>query len=131
MPAGDVWGNAWLDAWGTSWKQAVTPTPAPTTRGGGIGKHRRYKYPRRIMVHGRVHTVRNADEERQILRAMLERAQLALEYADAVNDKPAVEQAKKRIVRIRKGLSAAEEARRMWLRRLLDEDEEILLAVYH
>lgn len=122
----------WLLNLGFAASGAATPAPAVTPTGGGIGKRRRYsRYPRRVMVEGRLFTVRTADEERQLLQAMLERATLAQEYADAVGDAPAEERARKRIARIQRGLKAAGEARRAWIERLLAEDEEIILAVMH
>lgn len=99
---------------------AVEPPPATTTGGG---KSRR-KYPRRVMAHGKLYTVRNPEEERQLLQALMDRAKTLA----AVSAEPEeVAQVRRRIKTIERRVKAVDDSEAQWLRRLREIDEELLL----
>lgn len=97
--------------------QAAAPQPEVTTSTGG-GKSRRY--PRRVMVRGRLYVVRSALEERQLLQAVLDRAREAA---------PASPAEVRQQVRIQRRLKQAEDEEAQWMARLREIDDELLLLV--
>lgn len=114
---GSSWGNSWLETWGGATAPAVT---TPTTGGG---KSKRKKWPKKVMVHGRLYTVRNREEEISLLQAALDRAQ----YQAAVT--PSLE-LEKPIPRLQKRLKKVESERDRWLKRLKQADEELILLLH-
>jgi hypothetical protein len=81
------------------------------------------------MVDGVLHWVRNAEEERQLLQALADRARDAAKTAQALGDEKLARQIKKRSVTLRKRQKAVDSRESEWRARLLAEDEEILLLV--
>ncbi len=76
------------------------------------------------MVDGRLYSVRNAEEERQLLQAMLDRAKVLAEISPEPVE---VKQAKKRALSIQKRMKAVDDTEARWLQRLRQIDEELLL----
>lgn len=93
----------------------------------GAGKSRKKKYPRRVMIDGVLHWVRNAEEERQLLQAVIDRARDAAKTAEALNDVELAAKIKVRAVKIEKRLAKVDARADEWRQQLLNEDEEILL----
>ena len=91
----------------------------------GGGKSRRKKYPRRIMVHGRLYNARNANEEREILRTALERAKILVELEEPAK----AEAIKQSTIQIVKRLKQVDNTEAQWLQRLREIDEELLLLI--
>lgn len=114
--------------WATTvWADGVwyegPPAPAATTTTTGGGKSRR-KYPRRIMAHGKLYTVRNPEEERQLLQALMDRAKTLAAVSPEPTEIAAV---RKRIRAIERRVKAVDDSEAQWLRRLREIDEELLL----
>lgn len=108
---------------------AVTPPVVEETETGG-GKSRRKqgrKYPRWVVINGQKFRVNNADEERQLLQAMQERADVAAKTAEALGDKKLAKEAKKRAIRIEARQKQVDDREQEWLARLREEDEELLV----
>lgn len=151
MPAGDVWGNAWLDAWGTSWKQA----PAPTTSSrrnqhrGGVGrlddKHQPtvselrdwlesvFAYPLEPAAQARP-AKRASKKAQEPVAQVVTREQLADAMADdgLVDSLARLHQSMREAVSRKRRLEAAEQAEREaralvrgWLKRRADDDDAI------
>lgn len=99
---------------------------AEATTGGGK-KRRRSKYPRRVMIDGVLQWVRNAQEERQLLQAMADRARDAAKVAEALEDTQLAETIKTRSIRIEKRIATVDTREAEWRQHLINEDEEILL----
>ena len=106
----------------------VPPVVETEVKGGGKKRHRS-KYPRRVMIDGVLHWVRNAEEERQLLQAMADRAKDAAKVAEALGDEKLAKQARKKAVKIARRREAVDTREDDWLARLLDEDEEILMVL--
>ena len=128
----NAWGESWGDSWGDSWTEDVCVEVAAETpaTGGGKSKYRksaRSKYPRRVMVDGVLHWVRNANEERQLLQALADRAETAAKLAVALDDKPLAKRINKRTATIAKRMEAVDDRESDWLRQLIEEDDEILM----
>ena len=102
---------------------AVPPPATPTTGGGSSKKKKGRKYPRKVMVRGALYTVRNLEEELQLLQAALDRA----EYQDAISVQ--VETAKP-VQSIRRRIKKVESERQKWLAKLRQADEEIILLLH-
>ena len=109
----------WADGF---WYEGAPPAPAATTTTGG-GKSRR-KYPRRIMAHGKLYTVRNPEEERQLLLALMDRAKTLAAVSAEPEEIAAV---RRRIKTIERRVKAVDDSEAQWLRRLREIDEELLL----
>lgn len=100
--------------------------------GGGIGKRRKRAYagyPRRILLNGTLYTVQSPEEERRLLESFIER-----ESAQVANDAAAgrVEKAKKRRLVVRRAerrIDALADREAEHVRRLHDEDDEILTLI--
>lgn len=106
------------------------PVVATTARTGGIG-HRRRKYPRRVAARGRLFTVKNADEERELLRELEQAALDQAQIAEALGDEVTAMRAKKLAHKIDKRVTAVDSREAAWLQRLRDEDEELLTLLLH
>ena len=105
-------------------KTAQVIVAASTTEGGGKSKRR--KYPRWVLVGDSRARVNSPDEERQLLAAMMDRAEA--QVIEAVT--PAeVKQANTRVVRIQKRIEKVDDREAQWVQRLREMDEEILLLV--
>lgn len=106
----DSWGASWLDSWARSAPAVVTPT---VTTGGG-----RKRYPKRVMVKGRLYTVKSWDEELQLLQASIDR----IEYQSAIENLPeSIAQP------IRKRLKKVESEHQKWVKQMRAIDDELLL----
>lgn len=88
-------------------------------RGGGIG----HKYPKRVTVDGRVYTVKSRAEELALLKRLTEEANTQAAIAKGLGD----EVLAKRIIKKAERLEKKIDDRDAILRRLLRDDEEILL----
>jgi len=88
---------------------------------------RQGKYPRRTMINGSLHVVRNGNEERRLLQTSLDRSNDAAKVAKALGDKPLEEQIRARSIRINKRVGAVASREDEWRTRLIAEDDEILL----
>lgn len=104
-------------------------TPAVTTAGGASSKARG-KYPRRVYVDGQLITVRSADEERDLLRALHDKARAVLAQAEQAESQPAIEAAHKRVVKIARRIEAVASREDIWLERLRAADEELLILLH-
>jgi len=109
----------WAD--GFWYEGAPVPPPAATTSGGG---GRKRKYPRRVMAYGKLYTVRNPDEERQLLQALVDRAKTLAAISPEPDEVAAV---RRRIRTIERRVKAVDDSEAQWLRRLREIDEELLL----
>lgn len=106
---------------------STKPDGAPGKRGKG-GKR---KYPRRIVIEGRVYTVKSAEEERELLRQWQERVEAeALRLALEGAPKQTVAKARVKVVRAQRRVEEADNRESEWIARLMDEDEEILLLLH-
>lgn len=116
-----VWATTvWADG---VWREgAPQPTPEVVTSGGG--KKKRYaRYPRRILMDGRLYTAHSAEDERRLLQAFLDRAR-----ETAASEPPEIAaETMKRAVRIQKRIEKAAERETQWMRRLQEMDEELLI----
>lgn len=122
----DVWDQTvWADG---VWREGAPAVVDSVTTGGGK-KRRRSKYPRRVMIDGVLHTVRNAEEERRLLQAIVERSQDAAKTAQALGDEQLAKQSSKSAVRISKRVAKVDSREDEWIRRLYEEDEELLLLI--
>ena len=118
-----VWDQTvWADG---VWREGAAAVVEVDTAGGGASRRAR-KYPRWVVINGQRFRVWNAEEERQLLQAMAERAEVAAKTAEALGDKPLAKEALRRKVRIEKRIATVDDREQEWLRRLMDEDEEIL-----
>ena len=120
---------------GIAWGEAVEPEPeAPTAPdGGGRGakQYAKRKYPRKVVIDGRAYTVQSAAEERELLRAYRDRLEAdALRLALEEAPKRAVAQAKVRVIRAQRRLDEVDDREDAWMRRLRDEDEELLIILH-
>lgn len=97
---------------------AEPPQPV-VVRTGGIGK----KYPKRVTVDGRVYTVRSREEELALLRRLTEQANDQAAIAKGLGD----EVLARRIIKKAERLEKKVDERAILLKRLLRDDEEILL----
>lgn len=104
--------------------ETVAPTVAALTP-GGIG-HKRKKYPRRVFIDGHVELVRNAAEERELLRAMAERAQEDAQILAALGDTDAAQEVRRKAKRILARVPRVDAREEAWLRKLREDDDEIL-----
>lgn len=109
--------------WPQSQGETPEPTPEVVTQTGG-GKKKRYsRYPRRILMDGRLYTAHSAEDERQLLQAFLDRAR-----ETAASEPPEIAaETIKRAVRIQKRIEKAAEREAQWMRRLQEMDEELLI----
>jgi len=98
---------------------------AAAAEGGGSSKKRR-KYPRWVLVGDARARVNSPEEERQLLTAMMDRAETQVIEAETPAE---VKQANARVVRIQKRIEKVDDREAQWLRRLREMDEEILLLV--
>lgn len=122
----------WLSNLGFAGSGSTTPTPEVTvTRAGGGSGAKRKKYPRRVFVDGQVVVVRNADEERGLLRAMADRASDQAAIAAALESPEIAKTARAKAVKLIKRIEAVDDREAAWLQRLRDEDEEILTILLH
>lgn len=106
----------------------VEPT---TPDGGGRGAKGRGRYPRRVIIGGRVYWVKNAEEERRLLAdyiASLEAHKARLEERKA--PETSVAKARVAIVRAERRLEKVDDREARWHAKLKDEDEEILLLLH-
>ena len=106
----------------------------PSGAGGGLkkgGKKRAKCWPRRIYIDGKLYTVRNAEEERELLRQYLDSLRAKAEVLEE-RDAP-VEQVKKARIRVRRVARRIEKVatrEEEWYRQLCEEDEEILMILH-
>lgn len=116
-----VWATTcWADG---VWREGDPPAPVATTTSGG-GKSKRY--PRRVMLRGRLYTVRNPREERELLQAALDRAKTLA----AIAEPQEAAEAKRTALRFAKRAKAVEREESQWLARLRQIDEELLLLLF-
>lgn len=108
----------WADGF---WYEGDPAPPPATTSTGGGGKSKRY--PRRVMLRGRLYTVRNPREERELLQAALDRAKTLA----AIAEPQEAADAKRTALRFAKRTKAVEREESQWLARLRQIDEELLL----
>lgn len=110
--------------------QVVADVSVPDGGGRGQKASRRLRYPRRIMVDGRLYIVSSPEEERQLLESLAHRA---LVEAEEVERTQPVQAAKKRRLakRIQRRVEKAEDASQRWQEFLEQEDEEILSFLVH
>ena len=90
----------------------------------GVGKKRRY--PRWILINNKRFRVDSAEEERQLLQAMADRANDDAKLAEALGDSSIAQVARKRAIRIRKRIPEVANRETEWLAQLIAEDEEII-----
>ena len=90
----------------------------------GVGKKRRY--PRWVLINGKRHRVESAEQERQLLQAMADRANDDAKLAEALGDTQIAQVARKRAIRIRKRIPEVQNREAEWLAQLIAEDEEII-----
>ena len=104
-----------------------------TTEGGGKSKRRkaleRRKYPRWVVINGQRYRVNSPEEERQLLQAMLDRAQEQVQQAEDAGKEPP-KQAKKQARLLARRIEKAEDAEAAWLRRLREMDEELIILLH-
>lgn len=103
-------------------KQVIVETTA--AEGGGKSKRKR-QYPRWVVIDGQRFRVNSPAEERALLEAMLDRAR----SVEATGSHPEAKAATKRIRRIIKRIEKVPDAEAMWVQRLRDMDEELILLV--
>jgi len=112
-----AWGNSWGVAWGDSWGAIAAATP-------GVGKRRRY--PRWVIIDGQRYRVENANQERQLLQAMADRANDNAKLAEALGDSEVAAVARKRAIRVKARLPEVDNREAEWMAQLIAEDEEII-----
>lgn len=106
---------------------AVTAEVVTPDAGAGSSKRKRQrKYPRWVVIEGQRFRVNSPEEERALLQAMLERAQTQAEAAPPAQAKVATRKA----IRIAKRLETVDDSEAMWLQRLREMDEELLILVH-
>lgn len=105
---------------------AAPPAPVVVPSGGGIGKRRRKKYPRRVMVRGRVVLVASEAEEVRLLREMAEDIEVQAKILAAAGDEMAAKRAQRAAEKLQSRALSAEQLRQIWLDYLRREDEEVL-----
>ena len=99
--------------------------------GSGAKQYAKRKYPRKVVIDGRAYTVQSAAEERELLRAYRDRLEAdALRLALEESPKRAVAQAKVRVIRAQRRLEEVDDREDAWMRRLRDEDEELLIILH-
>jgi hypothetical protein len=107
----------------------ISYIPAVSRAGAGMGAKRytRSRYPRRVVIDGKVYWVNSPQEERDLLELLL--ASAKEEVAEAA---PA-QRPRKRVVvkRLETRLEKVEEQEEAWLRYLRDRDEEIIAILAH
>lgn len=111
--------------------QVIADT-TPAGGGGSYTRRRKGRYPRRVSIGGRLYWVRNAEEERELLRqwqAQVEQEALELALSDAPAEE--VARARVKVVRAARRLDDVVSRETDWLERLRAEDEEILSVLLH
>ena len=103
---------------------------APAAAIGG-GKKRRSKYPRRVYINGKAHWVRNADEERELLRAHIATLEARVERETVAKGPSKAKPTLRVLRRYQKRLEAVDQRADDWLAHLRAEDEEILILLLH
>lgn len=95
---------------------------------GGIGKRkRRYAgYPRRILLDGQIIVVQSPEEERALLRAMAERASEQAQTEAAAGNVEAAKRRMRIVKRAETRMRTVDSREADYIRRLHDEDEELV-----
>lgn len=106
----------------------IPPVVAAVTAGGfAEGRRRRGKYPRRLYIDGRLVTVRNAEEERELLRQWLE----SLKQTIVESEKPAeVVKARRAAIRVAKRIAKVDTRADAWAAQLRQYDEELVILLH-
>lgn len=100
---------------------------AAVSAGGEEPGRRRGKYPRRVYIDGRLVTVRNAEEERELLRQWLE----SLQQTIVESEKPAeVVEARRAAIRVAKRIAKVDTRADAWAAQLRQYDEELVILLH-
>jgi hypothetical protein len=107
----------------SSFADKAEAAPQVTVTPGG-GRRRRYAgYPRRVLIDGKLYTVKSAEEERELLRQWRERLLRA-----APDELP--KSARITVKRIERRLLDADDRASDWHRQLMQQDEELLALLF-
>lgn len=123
-----IGGGIWQPAGDFSTKEEGVPVVADeAVTGGGKKRKQARKYPRWVVINGERFKVWSAEEERQLLQVMSDRAADAAKIAEAVGDEVLAKQARKKAVTIKQRIHKVDNREAEWLAQLQEEDDEILL----
>jgi uncharacterized protein (DUF305 family) len=105
----------------------VTFVPVARSAPGGVGKRKK----RRIVIDGKVHTVRDRAEEQMLLARYVEQQRQALEVAEPAHESGIRARIRRAEKRIKKSETLEINEAAAHLEMLREEDEEILLLLVH
>ena len=122
-------GTGWADgAWVfAAWIEGAWSQEPNVPAGGGAGAKKYRAKGRWVVVGGKRYKVFSPEEERRLLEAYMQaQARLA-----AASESPVeAQKAQIRVRRTAKRLEKVESARDAWIKRLMEEDEEILVLLH-